>query len=227
MRKLLALLAAGLVVAAGCGTPTQPCGTFNFTGTPTTAPGEYITDVFTFSPSLCGANCSTNTIVYIQIVRVIDMDTGEYLAPGPQQQARIVTGQSTPAYNGWSVDRLEGHNWGYYGRNNDGTFDSALIPGSSSSPATLIDTPGGWPVDTWFDAVDIPVCIDPKSSCVNDLLGDYYWLYTENSSGVTGTPFSEVGVTWMQTAGNLAIAKWNANAPGLGKTVFPAFTQLQ
>ena len=43
MRKLLALLAAGLVVAAGCGTPTQPCGTFNFTGTPTTAPGEYIT----------------------------------------------------------------------------------------------------------------------------------------------------------------------------------------
>jgi hypothetical protein len=226
MRKLLFLLVAGVLLVPGCGNPTQPCGVFTFSGSPTTAPGEYITDQFAFNPSLCGASCTSNQIVYIQIVRVIDMTTGEFLAPGPQQQARIVTGNPTVAYNGWSVDRLEDHNWGYYGRNNDGTFDSALTPGSSSSPATLIDTPGGWPPETWFDAVDVPVCIDSDSSCVNNLLGYYYWLYTEDSSGVTGTPYSEIGVDWMQTAVDLSIAKWNANAPGLGKTVYPAFTRL-
>lgn len=226
MRMVPLMLAAGVLLAAGCGNPTQPCGVFTFSGSPNGDRGVNITDSFAFNPALCGASCNSNQIVYIQIVRVIDRDTGEFLAPGPQQQARIVTGQSDAVYNGWSVDRLEDHIWGYYGRNNDGTFDSALTPGSSSSPAVLFDSPAGWPDSTWFDAVDVPVCIDPDSSCVNRLLGDYYWLYIVNTGGSTETPFSEVGVDWMQTAVNLSTAKWNATAPGLGKNVYPPLSQL-
>ena len=78
-------------------------------------------------------------------MRIIDRDTGEFLAPTSQQQARIVTGQPEATSNGWAVDRIDGRVWGYYARNNDGTFASYLTPGSSTSPAILGDGPGGWP----------------------------------------------------------------------------------
>jgi hypothetical protein len=226
LRSLVFFIASVVLLATGCGTATQPCGVFTFSGSPNGDRGENISDSFAFSPSLCGANCSTNTIAYLQIVRIIDRDTGEFLAPTSQQQARIVTGQAEAVYNGWAIDRIDGRVWGYYARNNDGTFASYLTTGSNSSPAVLGDGPGGWPDSSWFDAVDVPVCIDAKSSCVNNLLGYYYWLFIVNTGGSTGTPFSEVGVDWNQTAVDLAVAQWNTTAPGVGKNVFPAFTRL-
>jgi hypothetical protein len=226
LRKLLPLLAAGVMLAAGCGNPTQPCGTFSFTGSPNGDSGENIQTTFAFNPSVCNSNCTTKTIAYIQIVRVIDQDTGEFLAPSTQQQDRIVTGQSEAVYNGWAVDRIDNRVWGYYARNNDGSFASYLTTGSSTTSAILGDGPYGWCCNTWFDAVDVPVCIDPSSSCVNNLLGYYYWAFVVDSSGGTGAPFSEIGVDWNQTAVDLSIAQWNATAPGVGKNVFPAFTRM-
>ena len=226
MRKLHILLATGTLLAAGCGTPIPPCGSFTFSGSPNGDRGENISTSFAFNPSACGSRCSTNTIAYIQIVRIIDRDTGDFLAPTTQQFDRIVTGQSEAVYNGWAVDRLDNHVWGYYGRNNDGTFDSNLTTGSNTTAAVLIDGPSGWPDDSWFDAVDVPVNIDSDSGCVNDLLGYYYWLFIVDTGGSTGSPVNEIGVDWNQTAVNLAIAQWNATAPGLSKNVFPAFTPL-
>lgn len=220
------LLANIVLFAVGCGSPTHPCGAFTFNGSPNGDRGENITDSFAFNPSQCHSNCTANTIAYLQIVRIVDLQTGEFLAPSSQQQARIVTGQSEAVYNGWAIDRLDGRVWGYYGRNNDGSFASTLTPGSNSSPAVLFDSPSGWPDDSWFDAVDVPVCIDARSACANNLLGYYYWLFVVNRGGSTSSPFSEVGVDWNQTAVDLAVAKWNSTAPGLGKNVFPAFTRL-
>jgi hypothetical protein len=179
---------------------------------------------FNFNPATCGATCSTDTIAYVQIVRVIDRNTGAFLAPGPEQQARIVTSDPDATQNGWAVDRIDGRTWGYYGRNNNGSF-ALVTPGSNSSTATLVDGPSGWPDNTWFDAVSVPVCIDPAATCNNRLLGYEYWLFTV-SSGVAGAPFSEVGVTWMQTAFDKAVAEWNNDAPGLGKTSLPAMSPL-
>ena len=86
--------------------------------------------------------------------------------------------------------------------------------------------PADGPNSSWFDAVDVPVCIDAKSSCVNNFLGDYYWLFIVDTGGSTGSPINEVGVDWMQTSVDLAVAMWNSTAPGVGKNVFPAFTRL-
>jgi len=227
MRKQLLLLCVGaIVLAAACGQATHPCGTFSFSGSPNGNRGENISTSLSFSPGACSSNCGTNTIAYIQIVRIIDSDTGDFLAPSTQQHDRIVTGQADATQNGWAVDRIDGRIWGYYARNNDGTFASYLTTGSNATPAVLGDGPSGWPDNSWFDAVDVPVSIDANSSCVNNLLGYYYWLFIVNSGGSTGSPFNEIGVDWNQTAVDLAVAQWNATAPGVGKNIFPAFTRL-
>jgi len=227
MRKLLLLSIVGaIVLAAGCGKTTHPCGTFTFSGSPNGARGENISTSFAFSPAVCNSNCTTNTIAYIQIVRIIDIDTGDFLAPSTQQHDRIVTGLADATQNGWAVDRIDGRVWGYYARNNDGTFASYLTTGSNTTPAVLGDGPSGWPDNSWFDAVDVPVSIDANSTCINNLLGYYYWLFAVASGGSTGSPINEIGVDWNQTAVDNAVAKWNATAPGVGKNVFPAFTRL-
>ncbi len=212
------------LVAAACGTPTLPCGTLTYTGAPHANRGVNTRVDFNFNPATCGATCTCNTIAYIQIVRIIDRNTGNFLAPGPEQRNRIVTGQPDATQNGWSLDRIDGRTWGYYGRNNDGTF-ALVTPGSNTSTATLVDGPSGWPDNSWFDAVSVPVCIDAAASCNNRLLGYEYWLFIVNN-GAAGAPFSEVGVTWMQTAVDRSVTEWNTDAPGLGKTMLPGMTPL-
>jgi hypothetical protein len=213
------------VFLSGCGNPTQPCGTFTFTGSPTTNRGVNVTVNFNFNPATCGATCTNNTIVYIQIVRIIDQDTGAFLAPNSDQANRIVTGDPDATQNGWAVDRLAGRNWGYYGRNNDGSFASTLTPGSNTAAAVLRDTPSGWPDNSWFDAVSTAVCIDSRT-CNNTLDGYYYWLFIVGTGGTTQAPFNEVGVDWMQDALDKSVIEWNNDAPGLSKNSFPAMTRL-
>jgi hypothetical protein len=227
MRKTVAILTAAVIVlSSACGDPTFPCGTFTFTGTGTTDSGANVFVHFDFDPATCGATCTCNSVVYIQIVRVIDRDTGDFLAPGPEQQNRIVTGDPSATQNGWAVDRFDGRTWGYYGRNNDGTF-ALVIPGSNTTDARLEDGPHGWGGGVMFDAVSVPVCIDAAATCNNSLLGDYYWLFfTEPAGTLTMDPFHEVGVTWMQDAFDKAVIEWNNDAPGLGKTSLPAMTRL-
>jgi hypothetical protein len=227
MRTKIALACMLLVLLAlGCGNPTFPCGNFTFTGAGHSDAGVSVIVDFDFNPATCGATCTCNTICYIQIVRIIDRDTGAFLAPNSDQQNRIVTGQPSATQNGWAVDRLSNRVWGYYGRNNDGTFASTLTPGSNTTAAILKDTPSGWPSNSWFDAVSVPVCIDASASCQNKLLGYYYWLFIVGSDGSGSDPFSEVGVDWMQDAFNKSVIEWNNDAPGLGKNSFPAMSQL-
>jgi len=214
-----------LSLAAGCGPATVPCGGFSFTSEPYTR-GIDMTLSFDFAPSACDASCSCNTVVYIQIVRVIDLATGEYLAPGEEQAARIVTGSPTPGLNGWAVDRLEGRAWGYYGRYDDGSFAETLTPGSNTADAILRDMPSGWPDRTWLDFLSVPVCIAAGSSCVNQLVGYYYWLFLVGTNGVPTDPLHKVAVEWHRDAFDEAIDEWNEDAASLGKNAFPALTRM-
>ena len=226
MRIIRVLLLVPFLLILGCGNQTRPCGTFSFTGFPHTNRGVDVTVNFNFAPAVCSATCSCNTIAYVQIVRIYDMNTGNYISPNSDQTNRIVTGQSQATMNGWAVDRLSGRIWGYYGRNNDATFAGTLTPGSNTTPATLRDTPSGWPDQSWFDAVSVPVCIDSRATCANNLLGYYYWLFVVGTGGTTGAPFNEIGVDWNRDAFDLAVTEWNNDAPGLGKNSFPAFSRL-
>ena len=224
--KILAALGLLAVLAIACGTPTLPCGTFAFTGTPHSNRGINASVTFNFNAATCGAAaCNCNTICYIQIVRIIDRNTGNFLAPSTEQQNRIVT-TGTPTQNGWAVDRIDDRVWGYYARFNDGTFANYLTTGSNTTPAILTDGPSGWPNNSWFDAVSVPVCIDAAATCNNRLEGYYYWLFVVDNTGTAGDPFDEIGVTWMQDSFNLAVAEWNTDAPGLGKNTFPAMSPL-
>jgi hypothetical protein len=211
----------------GCGTQTTPCGAFVFSGAPNGNRGVDVTVNFNFNPANCSATCTSNTNAYIQIVRVIDLRTGNFLAPNTDQQNRIVTGQSQATMNGWAVDRLSNRVWGYYGRNNDGTFAGTLTPGSNTTAAILRDSPSGWPDGAWLDFVSVPVCIDATATCVNRLLGYYYWLFTVGTGGGTAAPFNEIGVDWNRNAFDLAVAEWNNDAPSLGKNTFPSMTRLE
>lgn len=210
----------------GCGKATSPCGLFTFTGAPSNNRGIDMTLTFAFDPSLCKADsCGCDSIAYVQIIRAINLETGDFLYSNSEQRDRIVTGNPNQALNGWSVDRLEGKVYGYYGRNDNGTFASTLMPGSNISPALLRDSPWGWIDNTWFDAVSVPVCIDSNSKCINKLLGYYYWLFLIDKGNATA-PFHEVGVTWHQDAFDAAVQKWNTLAPGAGKFAFPAFSRM-
>src|SRR5262249_34634302 len=153
---------------------------------------------------------------YVQIIRIIDRDTGAFLSPNTDQTNRMVTGADA-TLNGWAVDRLSERNWGYYGRNNDGSFASTLTPGSNTSAAVLRHEPSRWPESSWFDAVDVPICIDTSASCANGELGYYYWLFIVNSGGSTDAPFNEIGVDWNRDAVDAAVGMWNSTAPALGK----------
>jgi hypothetical protein len=216
-----------LAMLSACGDPTVPCGTFTFTGSPISNGGIDCEVSFAFNAATCAAAaCTCNTIAYVQIVRIVDRDTGDFLQPFSEQANRMVLGNATEAFNGWAVDRLFGRIWGYYGRNNDGSFSSTLTTGSNTTPAVLRDTPSGWAVNNWFDAVSVPVCIASGSTCVNRLLGYEYWLFIVEADGSGSDPFSEIGRLWHRDAFNLAVAEWNTDAPGLGKNSFPAMTPL-
>jgi len=226
-RILIALLVVASLLAA-CGPASQPCGAFSFTGSPHADQGVTVEVTFDFDPSTCSAPATTaTTIAYVQIVRIIDFDTGAFLAPSSEQQNRIVTGQSQTSLNGWAIDRIAGRIWGYYGRNNDGSFAGTITTGSNSTDAILRDVPANWPNRTWFDAVSVPDClVGTAGSCQDHLLGYYYWLFFVDSSGVTGAPGHAIARQWHQDAVDLSVTEWNSDAAGLGKNAFPTLSRM-
>lgn len=213
-----------LIFIANCGTPTVPCGTFTFTGTPVYH-GLNVSVHFNFNPASCGGACTCDEVVYIQIARAYDMDTGNFLAPTTEYRNRMVLGRTPECLNGWMLDRLDGRVWGYYGRNNDGSFFGSLTPGDNTTDAILLDTPSGWPGNTWLDFVTVPVCIDDEATCLNNLLGYYYWWFFIPTTG-TVSFVDLIAVEWHRDAVDESVLEWNNDAPGLGKNVFPAMSPM-
>jgi len=214
MNRLMNALASAACVAwfffAGCKcTPTQECGTWVFSGTPsgTTFP---LTNQFTFDPSVCGKNCQCNQDPMIQMTWVYDAvnHTNIYAAGQPQ-------GTRSDA-NGWAIDRIGGAGNAYYSLQNDGTFWSGWgLPGSNGNPSTLNDTPGGWSANTYFYALDVAVC-RTSDNCQNKILGYYFWSYILDSNDVgqkfiTAPAWKELDQEFQD-----AVAAWNAWAPTSG-----------
>jgi len=206
--------------------PTQRCGTFVFTGTPFDGIGINSLPMrlsFDFNPSACGSSCNCDPVGFIQMVRNYDLEDGSYIYPSSEKEDRAT------AY-GWYIDRVEGRRWGYYGMNDDGSFANYVNPGSATNLADLTDEPARneeepW-LNFWWMAVTAPVCIQPSSTCSNRLLGYYFWSWTVDEDGHVPAPFH--GNAWKELDDELgnAVSRWNVQAPGLGKHVFPALTDL-
>jgi hypothetical protein len=213
-----------LGLACGCSDPTKPCGTFSFNGSG--VGGADIQTTFVFDPSKCKNACTCVVINYIQIVRVIDRGTGEFLVASNEAMPRLVIGKSI-ALNGWAVDQVDSPwAWGWYGYNGDVNDPGYVTEGMNLSPAILRDRPDWTGHDVWFEAVDVPVCLDPQSPCQNYLLGYYYWSFIGNYGSIS-TPSGEIAVEWMQDAVDAAVAQWNSTAPNLKANPFPNLKRMQ
>jgi hypothetical protein len=207
-RFLLLAVSLGCFLFIGC-TTTQECGTWTFSGTPsgTTFP---LTDSFTFNPAGCGKSCDCSQDPIIQMTWVYNADQHMNLYASNQPQ-----GTRSDA-NGWAIDQIDGWAYAYYSLHNDGTFDAGYgLPGSNGTPSTLNDTPGGWPANTYFYAVDVPVCYSSKT-CQNKILGYYFWSYILDNTD-TGQKFI-TDVAWkdLDTEFLNAVSAWNAWAPTSG-----------
>jgi hypothetical protein len=175
-KRALSLSIAAVLV--GCAA-TLECGAWNFNGA-ISGNSLPLSSAFTFNPATCGKSCSADIDAMIQMVRVYDATDQMFLAGD---------GESTEwaDANGWMIDQQPLLGWaeGYYGLNNDGTtFDPVYnTVGSSGTPNTLYDDPGGWGPNTYFDAVDVAVCFK-SDNCQNRILGYYFWSFFDDSSGV-------------------------------------------
>ena len=81
-----------LLFLYGCGKASTPCGSFSFTGAPHGNRGIETTLDFDFDPATCGSSCTCDPVVYVQIVRIIDLDTGNFLSPNSEQTNRLHDG---------------------------------------------------------------------------------------------------------------------------------------
>ena len=221
------LLALGvvLVLLAGCAI-VEPCGTFEFNGTAVDTSSENGVNMsvsYDFAPGDCESTCTCDPVVYVQIVRTVDWQTFAYLYPSTEKQNRATN-------EGWYIDRIANRVWGYYGRNDDGSFASYLTPGSDVNLATLQDSPRRpesepW-LGIWWQAVSVPVCIEEGSACENNLLGYYFWSWFVEDTGVVAGVWDWIAGPTLADAVDDAVAEWNPQALALGKNAFPAFTRL-
>jgi hypothetical protein len=80
----------------------------------------------------------------------------------------------------------------------------------------------------WWQAVSGSVSIDGFRSCNNDFLGYYFWSWFVDDAGAVTDDSIIDAIAWknLDSVMNDAVAAWNAQAPGLGHNVFPAFDQL-
>ena len=188
---------------------TQECGTWTFSGTPT-GTSFPLTDTFTFNPASCGKSCNCSQDPIIQMTWVYNEDQHMNLYASDQPQ-----GTRSDA-NGWAIDRVNGAAHAYYSLQNDGTFNAGWgLPGSNGTPSTLNDTPSGWPANTFFYAVDVPVCYT-SATCKNKILGYYFWSYILDNTD-TGQKFI-TAPAWkdLDTEFQNVVAAWNAWAPTSG-----------
>ena len=188
---------------------TQECGDWSFSGTPS-GNSFPMTDNFTFNPANCGKDCTCDQDPIIQMVWVYDETTGTNLYASDQPQ-----GTRSDA-NGWAIDQLNGWAYAYYSLQNNGTFSSVYgLPGSNGQPSTLNDAPGGWGANTYFYAVDVPVCYSSKT-CQNKILGYYFWSYILDNNDVGQKFITAPAWKDLDTEFQNAVAAWNAWAPTSG-----------
>lgn len=210
-----------VLCCVGCGSSVKQCGRFEFTSSvdqnSTGVAGLFQLD-FYHEPSKCASPCTCEKIWFIQILRPIDVNTGEIIQPHPAQQDRMVK-DADPAMNGWAVDRIERRKFGYYGMKDDGTLDAPLKSGesmefgSSTSPARMHDTIARgqlWKGKTVLvQGITIAVCIDETSACKYHVLGMDHWDMNFYDDGRVDAPQHHAAADWETFAAFLAIYEWN------------------
>lgn len=190
-RRVCALLVVLFGASAStCSTipnpPLADCGRFGFTSsTDTNRTGQAALFELTYThvPKNCPINCGNYW--FVQALRPVDIDTGEYIQPHDTQQDRIVKGQSD-YFNGWAIDRTPDRRLGWYHVTDDFKLEPASgLPGEvfqlgqGSSSAMMHDTLARG--DRWAGkrmqivGITVAVGLDPGTACQNKILGVQKW----------------------------------------------------
>jgi hypothetical protein len=183
----------------------------------------YAEVTFRFNPALCRTDCSCNEVAYVQMIRIINQNAIEgedpFFQPTMYQRQRMVLSRNVPELNGWAIDRNETKSrklFGYYGILNDGKPGNTLKYGSNTSDAWIEDRPwishiGGFdPVS--FEAVSVPVCRDKDATCVNCLLGYYWWGFDVDRDAKSSGLADDDAMDIHRDAMDEAIKEWNRAA---------------
>lgn len=158
-----------------------------------------------FHPNKAKVNC--DEISFVQNVRTIDTTTKIANEPRANFKNRI-TG------TGWTIDRVEARENGWYGYNNDGKPSGIVVPGNSPNPlksAEMTDRPN-WNIPSliW----DFEACAICKAGTdVNRVLGCLTWGFDADSTNkVKSHPTGELSAPSAEFAE--AIKKWNQQTAG-------------
>ncbi len=175
----------------------------NTNGSATTAYSSSVS--IKFHPNPAKVNC--DEVSFVQNVRTIDPATKIANEPRANFQNRM-TG------TGWTIDRVDKRQYGWYGYNNDGKPSGLVTPGKSPTPLTSAEMTDGpnWNVPNliW----DFEACAICKAGReVNQVYGCLTWGFDADASfKVTSHPTEELSAPSAEFAE--AIKKWNKQATG-------------
>ncbi|HSD11518.1 MAG TPA: hypothetical protein VLF14_11055, partial [Candidatus Binatia bacterium] len=166
---------------------------------------------FQFQPNRCDQTCSCNKVAMAQALRLKRPDNSD-IPLSDAQSARTVHNTSEPILDGWAIDRDKNAEtgtewlWGFYGMNDDGSFDSEKASrGDNATPAKLTDSPGTKLEKSYsVEVIDVPVCLDDRSPCFQRALGYFVWGWSVGGSTLQRAPECDAGQGWFALCGALA-----------------------
>lgn len=207
---------------------TKSCGIFSLASQSNKPPNFPVPELrttvnFTFNPAKCGKTCNCQQIAFVQMIRFTDQTdnhAGENFQPSGSQEDRMIKQNPNAAFNGWAIDRADDHVWAFYGRNNDGSFDDLahdptgglgwhIQVGSNTKDAIIKDAIHDERSKYRVDVVIVPVCIDPNSSCNQQILGYFGYSFIRTENAVSINPATAFTYNWMVEAFDLAVLEWN------------------
>ena len=216
--------------ASTCSTIPNPaladCGRFGFTPSTDTNPtgqAALFELTYTHAPKNCPINCGTYW--FVQALRPLDNDTGEYIHPHDTQQDRMVKGQSDDYFNGWAIDRKADRRLGWYGVTDDfkfeppsGVLGEVFQMGLGSRAAMMHDTLARG--NRWAGkrmqilGITVAVGLDPGTACENKILGIQKWMVVfghddANQKDTVATPTLLTSGQREVQAFQLAVDEWN------------------
>lgn len=182
---------------------------------------RYSSDVeLVFTPSTSdGCNCSE--IAFVQTIKTVN-DSGANVETNTNQLDRMTSGD-------WSVDRVPGKKYGWYGLNDNGTFASTVTPGNTTPTAASIrDTPSWSKKNTRWRFETCAIC---KSGADQDnVYGCKTWGFDVDDTGQVSSS-SSADSTTPSSDWSSSIAAWNNQAKTQGSSnkqspnqaTFPSF----
>ncbi len=170
---------------------------------------NYSSDVnITFDPD---SNMHCDEIAFVQSVKFSDAATHASVETIPNYVQRR-TGA------GWTLDRIDQRQYGWYGYNNNGRPGGNVSPGRAPSPrtpATLHDTPSDTRPNSVFEFETCAIC--RAGTDVNKIYSCYHWGFNVDAANhLTSRPTTEAAGPSAEFSES--VKQWNVQAAGPAAT---------